>query len=782
MTGKEDGSLEKFVVHKKLIIGPVRIETDKVSAPYTVIKKNGAKAENILSYVYEDKVFDPLDPSSQNLASIIVAQVALNYGLFFEEINLNGLYSSTDRRFLNDMMENTSREIVVNKLLMPNEFLKNGFQQNAPVQKKKYTAATLTFINTNFKSSKVSWHHWPTDRSRMAILSSGGKDSLLTYGVTHEVGYDVHPVFINESGRHWFTALNAYRYFRDHEPNTVRVWCNSDRIFNWMLRQMPFIRENFNQIRSDMYPLRLWTVAVFLFGVLPIAKKRGIGNILIGNEYDTTVKSSFHGITHYNGLYDQSKYFDNALTRYYLKKGWLVYQYSVLRSLSELLIMKIIVRRYPELQAQQISCHAAHEEGGRVYPCGKCEKCRRIVGMLAALGEDPQRCGYNSRQIEQCLKSFSVKTIKQLGSDSQHLFYLLHKKRLIEDNQYIRKNARRHDYILKLRFDQSRSMPEDIPESVRRSIFKLYLEHADGSVRYNNRRWEDFNILQSPEIDISYHFGIHSNMSDQIMPENHYHKEYLWEHLSWPELEDRLKEVDTALLPCGSIEQHGPHLPVDVDYFDASYLARKVAEACSKPKPFVLPPVPYGVSYHHEDFKGTISVTNEGLSRFIYDIGMSLARNGIKKLILINGHGDNAPTLNFSAQMINRDAGIFVCVDTGESSDKDIDEMAGTHNDIHAGEIETSTSMALRPSLVKMEKAKKATPEFASSYLDYSSSRGVPWYVRTRKISESGIIGDPTRATAQKGQKIWEIMVAHLVKFVEEIKSSKLDDLYQKKY
>jgi len=81
-----------------------------------------------------------------------------------------------------------------------------------------------------------------------------------------------------------------------------------------------------------------------------------------------------------------------------------------------------------------------------------------------------------------------------------------------------------------------------------------------------------------------------------------------------------------------------------------------------------------------------------------------------------------------------------------------------------------------------MSKAKKESPRFASSYMDYSSSRGVPWYVRTRKLSKTGIIGDPTKASVEKGQKIWEIMVAHLVKFVEEIKSSKLEDLYQKKY
>ncbi len=255
-----------------------------------------------------------------------------------------------------------------------------------------------------------------------------------------------------------------------------------------------------------------------------------------------------------------------------------------------------------------------------------------------------------------------------------------------------------------------------------------------------------------------------------------------WEKLTWPEIEERLKYVDTAILPCGAIEQHGPHLPVDIDYFDAVYLANRVAEACSDPKPFVLPPIPFGVSYHHDEFKGTLSVTNDGLSRFVYDIGMSLAHNGIKKLIILNGHGDNAPTLSYAAQMINRDAQIFVCVETGETSDPDIYDLIGTHNDIHAGEIETSTTLAVRPEMVQMDKAVNETLKFGSDYLDYTSDRGVSWYVRTKKISESGVMGDATIATAEKGKAMWDLMVDHLVRFIEVIKQSKMEDLHQQRY
>ncbi|MCA9751509.1 MAG: creatininase family protein [Gemmatimonadetes bacterium] len=252
--------------------------------------------------------------------------------------------------------------------------------------------------------------------------------------------------------------------------------------------------------------------------------------------------------------------------------------------------------------------------------------------------------------------------------------------------------------------------------------------------------------------------------------------------MTWPQAQRRFREVDVALLPVGAIEQHGPHSPLDTDSFDAAYLAARVAERCTRPLPLVLPLIPYGVSYHHDDFAGTLSVSNEALANFVYDVGMSAARNGITKLVIINGHGGNAATLQFAAQMINRDAEIFTCVDTGETSDTDIAEITETPGDVHAGEIETSTTLYTRPHLVDMSKAKAAVPRFSSAYLSFSGSRSVEWYARTHKISRDGVLGDPTKASVEKGRQIWEIMVRNLVELVEDLKRLTLNEIWERRY
>jgi len=486
-------TLLSFKVLKSLSVRDIHVERKKVKASYCVESFSGEATSFELIYSYEHDYFNKNIPADINLASMMLAQVALNYGLFFDVIEFDGLYDKTDQQFIMEMMENTSREILTNKLLIKNEFLDPPFDTLQPEKKEKYTQARILFTNTRFPDQKPAREDAVSDLNKYAILSSGGKDSLLTYGIIREIG-EPYPVFINEAGRHWFTAVNSYRHYRETEPTTEKPWCNSDRLFNWMLKQLPFIKRNYASIRADIYPVRLWTVAVFLFGVLPIARKKEIGNILIGDEYDTTVKGNLGGISHYNALYDQSKYFDNALTRYYRSKGWDMYQFSLLRSLSELLIMKILIKRYPELQKHQVSCHAAHEVDGRMFPCGKCEKCRRIIGMIKALEEEPEKCGYSEVQIANGLNALASKPVKQIGSDAAHLYHMLLDKELIEKNEFTERAAKKHAEIMKFRFDHERSNLEDMPEWVRKPLFNILGQYADGAVERADNKWIDIEL------------------------------------------------------------------------------------------------------------------------------------------------------------------------------------------------------------------------------------------------------------------------------------------------
>lgn len=777
----ESDPLSRLQVLDRLEVGPVQVGPDRIVAPYQLTTSSSSSTTELV-FRYEEPVFDPDDEAHINMASMIAAQVALNYGLFCGEIVFHGPLDPIDERFLEEMAQNTAREIYVNKILGPNVFLTEEIQGLPPLRRSSYLQSRLVFPD----GTEAIQSNWNAGDDRVAVLSSGGKDSLLSYGLLGDCGLEPHAIFINESGRHWYSALKAYRHLRSTRPQTTaRVWTTADRVFAWMLRQLPFVRPDFHRVRADIYPIRLWTVAVFLFGALPILQRRGIGRLVIGNEYDTTREARHKGIRHYAGLYDQSRFFDVALSRYYQRKGWDLSQFSILRPLSEILVEKILASRYPDLHAVQVSCHAAHLQGDLVLPCGRCEKCRRIVGILVALDEDPSRCGYTEDQIERCLKEAWTKGFHQGAEDAEHLSWLLFGTGGEGRIHAPPIRTRPHEEVQRLRFHRRRSPMDSVPTRLRRPIYSIMLEYAKGAVRRSGRLWVPFDLMRDAALDRPYRFERRSEPKEAD-PLNRAQVDWtesgiLLGEMNWPQAESRLQRSDTALLPVGALEQHGPHLPLDLDAWDADYLCRQVAERCGDPKPLVLPLIPYGVSYQHDDFPGTLSVRPETLASLIYEIGMSAARNGITKLVIVNGHGGNLPALKLAAQEINRDAHIFTSVDTGETSDVDVAAIADTDADLHAGEIETSTTLATRPHLVHMESALSCVPRFSSEYLDFTSTRSVEWFAHTERISPSGVLGDPTIASREKGERIWEIMIQNLVEFVEGIRKMTLDEIHDRR-
>jgi hypothetical protein len=485
-------------VVRRLEVGPAQLEPRRVVVPYTVMT-DGSANSTALIYKYERDVFDPGDPVAQNLASVMGAQLALNYGLFAEEVRFVGTFDEIDRKFLADMAENTAREITVKKFLEPNAFLQGPAAHLPLIRRERYCRARIEFAEFAHPAREHDGNKsecWGADTVRYAILSSGGKESLLTHGLLREMGCDVYPIFLNESGRHWLTALNGYRHLARSHPGTERVWTNCDRVFSWFLRRFPFVRQDFANVRSDEYPIRLWTVAVFLFGALPLLRFHRIGNLLIGDEYDTTRKTDHRGILHYDGLFDQSRYFDKALTRYFRRKGYCVEQFSLLRCLSELLVQRTLAQRYPDLFEHQVSCHAAHVERDRVRPCGRCEKCRRVVAMLVAFGLRPTDCGYADGQVSDCLAALAAGGVNQETYGAQHLAHLLWQRGLLHAGATGLPRPKPRPEVLKLRFDPDRSLLEEVPTQLRQQLLSILLQQCDGAVKRVGREWVDFDPLE----------------------------------------------------------------------------------------------------------------------------------------------------------------------------------------------------------------------------------------------------------------------------------------------
>ncbi len=251
---------------------------------------------------------------------------------------------------------------------------------------------------------------------------------------------------------------------------------------------------------------------------------------------------------------------------------------------------------------------------------------------------------------------------------------------------------------------------------------------------------------------------------------------YRYDHYTWPEIKQVISRQPVCLIPVGSVEDHGHHLPLDTDNF----LITSVCEEAARRIPdqvLLLPPIPYGFEAHHMSFPGTINVQPEHLEAFVLDITLSLAHHGFRKILLADGHGSNMPILDLAARktIIQSDAlcACFIWPSLIPERIKEKRESEFPGGMAHACELETSMYLYLNPEAVQMDKAQKEIGFHKSKYYwqDLGSGpkvRMMDWWSR---ISRTGVIGDPTLATADKGQLWFEAAVEALVEFIGEFRA-----------
>ena len=371
------------------------LQRNSVETKISCINAEGEQHLFYLRFKYEE----PLSNDQLPLLRLASVMPLLNYGLFTREIRLEWQVKEADFLLLNDFLDVFSKDIFINKLVRKkNPYILQQFlpsasevtEANARAMAKIVVARLVENVPLSSEFNETS----------CGVLSSGGKESLLTYAMLKEIGADVHPLYVNESGGHWRTALPAYRCFKENYQNTVRVWTNVDRFYTFMLDQMRIIRKNHREIWADTYPIRLCIFPVYVFLLLPIFAKGQIGNILIGSEFDDPrVSSYFAGIQHFFGVYDQTQDFDVRMEQWFSKRMPGIRQWSAVRTISGMIVERILTSRYHVMARLQRSCHSCRFNHNDLLPCGKCSKCQGVLLFLLANNFNPSIMGYSEADV-----------------------------------------------------------------------------------------------------------------------------------------------------------------------------------------------------------------------------------------------------------------------------------------------------------------------------------------------------------------------------------------------
>ena len=239
-----------------------------------------------------------------------------------------------------------------------------------------------------------------------------------------------------------------------------------------------------------------------------------------------------------------------------------------------------------------------------------------------------------------------------------------------------------------------------------------------------------------------------------------------WDEYTYDEIESKIKENPLVILPIGSVEAHGHHLPLGTDMFQPLWIAEEVARRFDA---IILPPIHYGWTDSLASFPGTISIGFETLRNLVADILQTVVKQGVKRILVLSGHAssNHMAALRLACEKVargNEDVKIMLLSDyylAYEYSGKEISHRDGIsripEDDSHAGVIETSRIMAIRPELVKenVKFEKKETDKYMV----------IPDY---RKIVPYATFSDPKGSSASLGEKLNEIILEALVSMLRD--------------
>lgn len=250
------------------------------------------------------------------------------------------------------------------------------------------------------------------------------------------------------------------------------------------------------------------------------------------------------------------------------------------------------------------------------------------------------------------------------------------------------------------------------------------------------------------------------------------------EELTSKDIAEINKDRTVVVLPIGSIEVHGSHLPLGTDTMVIYHVALKASE---EEEAIVLPPLYYAYVPENKHFPGTISLNSETFLRLVEDILEELARQGFRKILILNGHGGNRRPLRLLLRrMLEKGfrAHLYILVETLAPILDVIEEVRKTEVYEHACEVETSLVMALRPDLVKLE-AVKGPAKLGKRWIGGNLETMIDW----QRYAPMGYVGDPRKATPIKGEKILDLWVKRIVKAIRIIKEdTEYDKVLQEYY
>lgn len=487
--------MEGLVGIQRIVVHEPKISANRIRTAFAIIRR-GCKTETVTYDIrYQEDVFALDSEVDSALARMVALQPLVNLGLFAGRLETEFPLDPLDVVFLNELLRAISKEILINRIHDPDRSVVD--ERERPPFRKRKSYTDLVLAAPNQPPARIGSRATPDS---VGVLLNAAPEAVLNAAVFRDIGAPVIGLVVSTGAADQRVGDDVAARLGAGGLAVTQVSSNLESVLASLADQVRAIQHG-PVSKKGRARFACYVRGPSVFALLPLLRARGIGLLALPDRYPGHLPEPFHGVSHYGGRYEHTRYFHDLLTRYLLERGPTVDVFSPLAPLGEMGVLRVLAQGFPGSLPLWMPCPNPKVTTRKVSPCGDCESCRRAAAQLISVDSDPARVGLGP----DALKSLFREGLTSKENDPETVEEV--RVRLARLGWNVRNgdagaeppvSFRRE--VERLRFDNRMTFIDTIPKRHRARFYRRLLDFIPGALVWTGDAWTDFDLLSSKEM------------------------------------------------------------------------------------------------------------------------------------------------------------------------------------------------------------------------------------------------------------------------------------------
>ena len=487
--------MDGLVGIQRIVVHEPKVSANRIRTAFELIRR-GCKTETVTYDVRYDQDVLALDSEVDSaLARMVALQPLVNMGLFAGRVETEFPLDPLDVAFLNELLRAISKEILINRVHDPVHSVVD--ERDRPPFRKRRSYADVVLAAPGQPPSRVGSRATPDS---VGVLLNTAPEAMLNAAVFRDIGAPVIGLVVSTGAADQRVGEDLASRLGAGGLAVAQVSSNLESVLASLAEHVRAIQHG-PASKKGRARFACYVRGPSVFALLPLLRARGVGLLALPDRYPGHLPEPFHGVSHYGGRYEHTRYFHDLLTRYLMERGPTVDVFSPLAPLGEMAVLKVLAQGFPTSLAQWMPCPTPKTTTRKVSPCGDCESCRRAAAQLVSVEADPARVGLGP----DALKSLFREGLTSKENDPETVEEV--RVRLARLGWNVRNGdasaappASFRRELERLRFDNRMTFIDTIPKRHRAHFYRRLLDFIPGALVWTGDDWTDFDLLSSKEM------------------------------------------------------------------------------------------------------------------------------------------------------------------------------------------------------------------------------------------------------------------------------------------